>query len=333
MRAALIAFSERGMVLGRQLQGYFAAAGGESELSRCESGGLTPWTAERFDVFDALVYIGSCGIAVRAIAPFVKSKTSDPAVLVVDEQGTYVVSLLSGHIGGANEMTANMARWLHAIPVVTTATDVNGVFAVDTWARRQGLAIFNPERIKWISARFLAGETVRFKSLFPVEGELPPGMEFSDGQYDVLVTYRTRGQSEALRLVPPVVTLGVGCKKGISADALEDAFAQVLKKANCMPIAVKQVCSIDMKAGEPGLLEFCLRHRLPFVTYSAVELAAVPGNFAGSPFVRSVTGVDNVCERAAAKGSGEKGRLLTGKDAGGGITMALAIEPFTVRFG
>ncbi len=331
MNAAVIAFSEKGYTLGERLVSYFEQNGNTAELTRCAQGGLKEWTKASFNN-DALIFIGSCGIAVRAIAPLLKGKTSDPAVVVIDELATYVISLLSGHIGGANELTVGIARFLGAMPVITTATDVNGVFAIDTWAVKHGLKIANPERIKWVSARLLAGETVSIQSSLPVSGDLPSGIALCAKGGDVLITHRTRGREDALRLVPPVVTLGIGSHKGITLEAIEHAFKLMLKKSSCHPLAIVRVCSIDMKAQEPGILEFCRAHGLPYQTFSARELMAVPGVYNSSAFVKQVTGVDNVCERSAVLGSGAGGRLLAGKNAGNGVTMALAISPYMISF-
>jgi len=331
MNAAIIAFSERGYALGERLVSYFSKSGDTADLTRCTPGGLAGWTKAHFKN-DALIFIGSCGIAVRAVAPFLESKASDPAVVVIDEMASFVVSLLSGHIGGANDLTVVLARFLGAMPVVTTATDVNGVFAIDAWAVKRGLKISNPDRIKRISARLLAGETISIQSALPVTGRLPEGIKLCDKGGDVLITCRTRGREEALRLVAPIVTLGVGCKRDVTAETIERAFELTLKKASCHPLAVARVCSISLKAREPGILEFCRAHALPYKTFSAQELMAVQGVYTASAFVKQVTGVDNVCERSAVLGSGAGGRLLTGKDAGNGVTMALAISPYTICF-
>lgn len=331
MNAAVIAFSERGYALGERLMSYFAQNGDMAELTLCRQGGLEEWTKAHFR-HDALIFIGSCGIAVRAVAPFLAGKTKDPAVVVIDELAVCAVSLLSGHIGGANDLTVKLARFFDAIPVVTTATDVHGVFSVDAWAKRQGLKVANPERIKRISARLLAGETIEIKSIFPIMGRLPAGIALCDKGGDVLITHRTRGREDALRLIPPVVTLGVGCKKDVAPETIDRAFELTLKKASCHPLAVVRVCSIDQKAREPGILEFCRRHGLPYKTFSAQELMAVPGIYTASAFVKQATGADNVCERSAVLGSGKGGRLLTGKNAGNGVTMALAISPYAICF-
>lgn len=332
MSVGIIAFSERGISLGERIQSYFTEKNQPASLTRCLDGGLEGWTAEHFRQDSALVFIGSCGIAVRAVARHIVSKTSDPAVVVIDELATYSVALLSGHIGGANELASELASFTGAIAVITTATDRNGVFSIDTWAKKQNLSIVNPERIKSISVHLLVGEAVGVKSLFPIKGKLPKGLELLDGSYHVLITYKTNGKSDALRLVPRVITLGIGCRKDTDVSTIESAYALMLAKASCHPAAVARVCSIDMKADEPGILEFCSHHQLPYETFSAKELQKVPGTFTSSAFVQSVAGVSNVCERSAVLGS-KGGKLLSGKNAGFGVTMALAISPYTVRFG
>ncbi len=332
MKIAILSFSKKGLDLAKNLAEFLERDGDIVSFKRAESGELSVWTDKHFPEEDALIYISSCGIAIRAVAPFVKSKTSDPAVIVIDECGTFAVSLLSGHIGGANALAARAAKLIGAMPVITTATDRNGIFAFDSWASTHGLTVTNPERIKWVSARMLAGETIKIKSNFPIEGPLPEGTELADENYDVLITYRIRGKNDALRLVPKVVTLGIGCRKNIPANAIEEAFNSTLKKSGCHVASIERVCSVDLKANEPGILEFCKEHSLKFLTFSAEQLIKVPGNFTSSAFVKSVTGVDNVCERSAVLGSGENGKLISQKDAGNGITMALAIAPYTVRF-
>lgn len=332
MKVGLITFSEKGMQLGRRLCACFAAHGDDTTLARCENGRLELWVGEHFPADDALVFIGAAGIAVRGIAPYTKSKTSDPAVIVLDELGTFCISLLSGHLGGANDLTKDISHRIGSIPVITTATDRNGVFAVDSWARVNRLAVIHPERIKQVSAKLLAGETVRLKSAFPIAGELPKGLVMAEEACDILITYRTQNEDAVLRLIPKVVTLGIGCKSGVSAELIENAYKQTLKKADCYEAAIKRVCSIDLKANEPGLLTFCQKYELPFQTFSAEKLSSLYGSFSGSNFVKTATGVDNVCERSAVLGAGTGGKLILRKQVVNGVTVALAVEPYTVRF-
>lgn len=322
MTLRLISFTDRGQALAERLA---MALQGESQ--RCGRPlSLPEWTRQSFEAADALVFVGAAGIAVRAIAPYVQSKAADPAVVVVDECGTFAVPVLSGHLGGANDLARDIAGILGATAVITTATDLHGVFAVDEWARRQGCQVCNPEKIKGVSAALLSGRTVKLRSDWPISGQPPQGVVLTQGQdYDVLLTLGTDGR-DVLRLVPKIAVLGIGCKKGTPQAVIEQAFSALCRKAGIQAAAVAAVCSIDLKREEPGVLAFCRSHDLPYRTYSAQELQAVEGEFSASAFVQQTTGVDNVCERSAVLGSG--GTLCCKKTAGNGVTMALALRPF-----
>lgn len=322
MNIRLISFTDQGQRLANRL-----AEGLNGTAMRCgQPRSLDDWTKEGFSAADALIFVGAAGIAVRAIAPYVTSKLHDPAVVVVDETGAFAVSLLSGHLGGANDLTRQVAKLCGAIPVITTATDRNGVFSVDSWARIQGCTVENPRRIKEISSRLLSGETIKIASDWPIAGAVPDGVELTEMRnYDVHMTL-TKTEESALRIIPQIAVLGVGCKLGTPQAAIEQAFSELCDQENLCPEAFSLVCSIDRKAEEPGLLAFCKAHHLPFATYSAEQLMQAEGEFSASPFVRQITGVDNVCERSAVLGSG--GTLFVKKRAGNGVTMAAALNPF-----
>ena len=322
MKLAYLSFTEK----GRQLAGRLAAALGGS-VQRCgASCSLEAWTAAHFSPSDGLVYVGAAGIAVRAIAPHLKSKTTDPAVVVVDECARYAIPILSGHLGGANDLARAIGRVCGALPVLTTATDVNGVFAVDEWAKRQNCLVLNPEQIKTVSAKLLAGGTVTVQSSWPIAGQPPRNVcQTEDRGADVLLDIHP-GTGEKLHLVPRIAVLGVGCKKNVSFQTLETALAAFLTGAGVCEQAISAVASIDLKKNEPGLLDFCAAHGWPLKTYPAEQLREVEGQFTPSAFVKGVTGVDNVCERSAVLASG--GTLCQGKTARDGITMALALAPY-----
>ena len=322
MSRAYLAFTAKGEALARRL-----AEALPGSVSRC--GGdvtLKGWTAEHFAQDEALIFVGAVGIAVRAIAPHCRSKAADPAVVAVDEGGNFAVPLLSGHLGDANALARALAKACGAVPVITTATDVNGLFAVDLWAKAQGCALLEPERIKRVSGALLAGQTVRYWSPWPVAGETPAGVKKADAPEAADFALTLTPQGEALHLVPRIGVLGVGCRRGTTAQQLEEAFAAFCAASGLSPAAVCAAASIDLKKDEPGLAEFCKAHGWPITFYPADELRAVPGQFTPSAFVASVTGVDNVCERSAVKASG--GMLLLPKTAGGGVTLALAVRPF-----
>lgn len=313
---AYLAFTERGRALAERLR---AALGGEVSCTR-DGAALADWTAESFRAKRALVFVGAAGIAVRAIAPHLKSKASDPAVVAVDERGRFAVPLLSGHLGGANELARRIAAACGAAAAVTTATDAHGIFAVDEWARAQGMAVADAGKIKAVSAALLAGGSVAVRSEFPIGGEPPEGVFRTPGDgADVWVDIRPH---DALTLVPRALTLGVGCRRGTAREALEARFAAFCAENNVLPEAVADAATIDLKREEAGLAAFCAAHGWALRFYTAAELAAAEGTFTPSDFVARTAGVDNVCERAAVKAAG--GPLLAGKYAGGGVTFALA---------
>ena len=314
---AYLAFTGRGLELAKQLS---RQTGGTVSDGREEGFSLAEWTKQTFSTCRALVFIGAAGICVRAIAPFLKSKAEDPAVLCLDEAGRFVIPLLSGHLGGANALARELAAICGGIPVITTATDVNRVFAVDLWAKAQNLAIINPQRIKSVSAKILAGDSVVIACPRLIAGD-PPKQVSQGAEGDAAVTFR-RVPEEVLALVPRTAVLGIGCRKEISAQQIEDAFHLFCEESGLYPQCITVVSTIDRKATEPGLLSFCEAHGWPLCSYSAEELSALPGAYSASDFVRQTVGVDNVCERAAVCCSG--GELIESKFACSGVTFAVA---------
>ena len=268
-------------------------------------GTVSDWARQRFLPGNELVFVSACGIAVRAVAPFVKSKQSDPAVVCLDDQGQFVISLLSGHLGGANQLARRIAAVTGGTPVVTTATDVHGKTAVDEWAKEHDCAIENIGAVKRISSSVLDGERVGVA----VTDQLAPA------PWPVTLWLR-----------PRVLVLGVGCKRGTTMATLKSSLNDFLAGAGVSPLSLCAVASIDLKKDEAGLIGLADSLGVPFVTYSAAELAATPGRFTPSERVKSVTGVDNVCERAAVRCSG--GALVRSKTLYPGVTMALARKPY-----
>lgn len=349
MKVNIVSFSRRGAALGERLRAGLEEKGwqadtfgkggymeGDHKIRACQiKEPIGQWTGEHFSRSDALIFVGACGIAVRSIAPFIGHKTTDPAVVVVDERGRFAISLLSGHIGGGNGLAQTAAQIVGAQPVVTTATDLNQVFAVDIFAKKNGCHISDMKYAKEVSARLLEGEKVGFFSDFPWEGTLPPGLVERRAGMDLGIglTVFTKEKdpfSHTLYLIPRVVTVGIGCRKGISQGAVEAALKKAADQAGIFLDAIGQAASIDLKKEEPGLIGCLKEMDLPFKTFSAGELRAVEGAFTPSSFVSSVTGVDNVCERSAVLASG--GGLILRKTAWDGVTVAFAMEGWTPVF-
>ena len=318
-RITAVSFTERGARLAERICAALGGAHTEAHGDRAFS--LEAWTRDAFVSGDALLFVGAAGIAVRAIAPYVKSKAEDPAVLCVDELGRFVIPLLSGHLGGANALARRVADVTGGTAVITTATDLNGAFAVDLWAVRQDMAVLQPERIKTVSSAILRGESIRVTCPWPIGGAAPAQVCLS-AHGDVAVDVRPLG-GEALQLVPRILTLGIGCRRGTSGEELETVFRRFCAERRIVPKAIAAAASIDRKRDETGLLTFCERHGWPVTFYTADALAAVKGAFSASAFVASTVGVDNVCERAAVLAGGE---LFEKKYAADGVTFAVALR-------
>ncbi|MGN0163663.1 MAG: hypothetical protein ACI4EA_08830, partial [Candidatus Ornithomonoglobus sp.] len=159
MNISIISFTANGDALNKRISEYFAddVVHQTGKYLNPKSCSLAEWTGKAFGKSELIIFVGAAGVAVRAIAPYMVKKDTDPAVLVVDEAGRFVIPLLSGHIGGANTYAAVLAERLGGQAVITTATDINGVFAVDTWAVNNGYVIDNTEEIKRISGALLDG--------------------------------------------------------------------------------------------------------------------------------------------------------------------------------
>ena len=328
MKLAVFAFTRRGCALARKAAAILNPDGCRQFAPEAFRPGdfeayqppLSDFVRPLFSWADVLLFVGSTGMAVRAIAPWVKDKKTDPAVLVMDEGGQFVISLLSGHIGGANALTRQLARAFGATGVITTATDVRGRFSVDDWAARNGLAIGSMKAAKQVSAAILEGD-VPLLCDYPIATDLPRGIvPGSSGPIGIYIGWRDIAPfGTTLRLIPRVLNLGIGCRRGTSEEAIAAAVEGVLGD---IPLeAVAKVVSIDLKQDEPGLLAFCARRGLPAVFYSAETLNRVPGDFPASERVRAVTGVDNVCQRSAMV---DGVNCIIEKTALNGVTVAVA---------
>lgn len=341
MKVALVSFTKKGADMCRRIEigltsrKHLCKAYGMKAYA--EEAGILPlqnslglWTQDAFSQCEALVFVGACGIAVRTIAPYVKNKTVDPAVVVVDEKGKYAISLLSGHMGGANNFTLEIAEIIGAEPVITTATDLNHKFAVDQWARKHHIWLGEMQIAKEISARILNGEMIGVSSDYPIEGRLPEQLLYEKDAGDLIIGFmlsiyeNKKPFKQTLHLVPKTVTIGMGCRKGISLEAAEALLHKVFKEQSISVHALERLCSIDIKKEEAALNQLAKKLGVPFEVFSSEELAQVEGEFTCSDFVASVTGVDNVSERAAVLGS--QGRLIVKKQTLNGVTLALAIR-------
>lgn len=339
MKAAIFAYSRQGCETAKRVRACLEADDVRvytmERLSQpgfeCIEKPTNAFYGALFRQMDAMIFVGSCGIAVREIAPHIKDKKTDPAVVVIDELCQHMIPLLSGHIGGANALAERLARNLGAAAVITTATDINRKFSVDAWAAGNGYVIADMSAAKAVSAAVLE-QNVPLLSDYPVVTEYPRGVVSGDsGAVGICISCKIKEPFEnTLRLIPPILHLGIGCRRDTDAAVIGEAVESVLREHGIDRRSIKCAASIDLKKNEPGLLRFCEDNCWPVCFYSAEELAALTGDFSSSEFVSRITGVDNVCERAAMAGAEY---LIVRKTARNGVTVALAEEKWEVRFG
>lgn len=301
----------------------------DERLTKCY---LKEWVLEGFEKKQCMVFIGAAGIAVRSISPYVKDKLTDPPVIVIDEKGEFVIPILSGHVGGANAIAKGISKAIGATAVITTATDVNNLFAVDTFAKINNLILKERELAKKVSAEILNGKEIGFGSDVELKGKIPENLtQRENGNLGFIISiYKKKCFKDTLHLIPKAVILGIGCKKGTSDKDIEQAVFKALDERNIDIISVAEVATIDLKKNEKGLVDFCKKMNVNLRCFSSTELKNAKGSFTSSDFVKETTGVDNVCERAAVLASG--GKLIIKKTTGNGVTVAAAIKSWSVEF-
>jgi len=293
---------------------------------------LVEWTRESFLIHAPIVFVGATGIAVRSIAQFVEDKLTDSPVIVIDDNAKFVIPILSGHMGGANELAMIIAGLLNSTPVITTSTDVNGLFSVDVFAAKNGLKVINRNGIREVSAKLLKEKEITLAvepgidilpEALPKEVRVVRKTDFSN--VDVYVTTGgINSENAILTLQAKMYVVGIGCKKNMDYDVINEMVQTVLSSNDLRMADISGISSIDLKERERGLLLLSSINHIPLKTFSADELNALVGEFSTSEFVQSVTGVSNVCERAAMALAGEGGEIIVPKQANNGVTVSVA---------
>jgi cobalt-precorrin 5A hydrolase len=348
MKIAVLAVTEKGAGLGAKLTGFLKDAGHQAHLytvpgvsaklegvTRLE-GPLSGEMGGLFRAYRGIVMIMALGIVVRIIAPHMDNKRKDPAVVAMDDGGNFAISVLSGHAGGANDLARLIAGLTGARAVITTATDVAGAPAVDVLARDYKLEPERAEAVKRINAALARGERVRVYSEYklPLEDRAWEQHPWESLQGEragkrVIVTGRTdvTAGEEDILLRPRNLVAGVGCKKGVDRAVILGEIKRALATAGRSVLCLRALATIDLKAGEKGLLEAAGDLGLPLLTFDSVEINRAMEELAlqKSVYVNSTMGVGGVCEPAAMLAC-RKGVLLAGKIKGPGVTVALAEE-------
>lgn len=284
-----------------------------------------------FNQYSSHVFVTAAGIAVRCIAPHLKGKDSDPAVVVMDQEGKFAVSLLSGHLGGANVLAEQCAEIVSGQAVITTATDSAGLPSLDMLAEAKGLGIGNLDRVKIVNGALLDGVKVQVydpHNCLGVAGDskfVPVGkrQEWRAGKPGVWVSYRTDCiDGNALRLYPRVLTLGMGCRRGVPETDISAHLRNVFDAAGLALQSVVSLGSVDLKADEAGLLQAAAGMGIEPTFFAKEQLDAVAApNPSGAVMDR--VGVGSVAEASAILLS-EGGELIVEKTKTKTVTLAVA---------
>ena len=252
-----------------------------------------------FDDVDAIVFTCSLGICVRVIAPFIKSKKTDPAVVCIPNGGLMAISVLSGHLGGANKLATELAGILGAQPIITTATDIMGIKAPDIIAKENGLYIDSMADCKKISSILVDSGEVAILDEDGIIKE-PGYKEYNENErYEGIITITNKADryyDNCLKLIRRNIVLGIGCRKNYDPEQMKTQVLDKLKEMNLHEKSIAVVCSIDIKAQEPAIMELSKYFGVPYKTFTAKQILKVENLFKVSEFVKSAIGVGAVAE-------------------------------------
>ena len=301
--------------------------------------GLKEFISQIFDKYDYLVFIMATGIVVRTIAPLIISKFSDPAILVMDEKGNNIISLLSGHMGGANEMTLYMSDLINSHPVITTATDVNKKSSLDMIAKKLNGHIddFRDNVLK-INSMLVNNEEVHLY----IDGNYKinhNGFTLYDEKTDldkvrnlVIVTNKKdinkilnknieNLNEKIIKVTPKDIVIGVGCKKNTNSDHMKNSLIKFLAEYNIDINAVKEIGSIEIKKDEKAIIDLAKFLDVKFKTFSVEEISKVDYLYEKSDWVKKNVGVYSVSDPVAHLLS--EGRVIINKQKYDGITFSI----------
>lgn len=333
MTKVLICYiTESGKKLGQKIQEKLFQS---AVLSRLESGGHNHFFKNAFENYNVIIAIMAVGIVVRGIAKYIKDKTVDPAVIVLDEKGKYAISLLSGHIGGANEITKKIAETIGAQPVITTASDLNNYPAIDSYAKENKYIISDKDLYKKLVMSMLDGKEI---SVFVEEAESRKFFErnpfviynnlekFRQASFPKIYVGIYKIDEETLHLIPKKLALGIGFHKGIMGDELFNFIEKIFKENSLWLSSVRKIATIDKRQGEKGFEDLAKRLKAKAYYYSEDEIKKID-IFDKSQKVLKYHKVGNISETCAYIAS-NGGKIIVPKIKGGNVTVCIAQERY-----
>lgn len=335
MKIACISFTQRGKEIGERL--VKSSSNNKYTVRHFINGEIPGGIKSRMTYlvkeYDGLIFISATGIAFRLMNPYIVNKTQDPAVVVVDDGGKFSISLLSGHIGGANELARWVGNILGAIPVITTASDNRGIESIDLFAMKNNYYMEDMEAVKDITAMMVNGSKIGFYSEM---GEIIDydnlivldNLKDIDPSIDGVIIVSSEKQinnsyEKYCRLIPKNINIGIGCRRGVEVKRIIDAIKNILDQLNLSSKGIKAIGTVEVKRDEIGIKEACNHFNCPFKIFTLDEIRKVEDKFPKSQFVKKTIGVYSVSEPSAYLLGG---RMLTGRLKMDGITITIAKE-------
>ena len=321
MKLAVITVTEKGVRNGLKIKekincDVFTISKFMKEKTLLIENGLQNFFEKNLLKYDTFLFITASGIAVRTIAPFIKSKDKDPAVLTMDEEGNFIISLLSGHLGGANEAAKILGEITGAVPVISTASDVSGKIAVDTIAMKINGKLESLESAKKVTSLIVAGKEVCIKVPENIENENPEGV--------ILIS--NRKNIEIAKIIPQNIVVGIGCKKNKEAEKIINAVKDSFEKLNLCEESIRVFATVDIKENEAGIIGTAEYFGKELKIISREEIQKIENNFETSQFVKKSIGVGAVSAPCAFIEGKGKGKFLSEKLKYDGITISIFEE-------
>ncbi len=299
---SIISFTSSGFKIGKKIENHFENC--KHYYHKDLGVKVSSLMKDIYEESQAIVFISATGIAVRMISPYIKNKKVDPAVLVIDDQGRFIIPLFSGHLGGANELSKKITELFpKSTLVITTASDSRGFISPDLFVKDMGFYFYNEEKLTEFTSAMVEGEKIYLYSEVEINWDYPNFIRIDslenikDSEKLIYISSRKiSGKYNYLQIIPKNLHLGIGCRRGVSSKLMREFVEEVFKDNKLLPEAIESISSIDLKSDEQGILELAKNYKAKTIFYRTEELQEVEYMFEISEFVRKTVGTGSVAE-------------------------------------
>lgn len=323
---SIISFTSSGFKIGKKIENNFANC--KHYFHKELDIKISSLMKDIYEESQAIIFISATGIAVRMISPYIKNKKVDPAVVVIDDQGKFIIPLLSGHLGGSNELSKKISEiFPKSTLVMTTASDSRGFTSPDLFAKDMGFCFYNEEKLTEFTSAMVEGEEIYLYSEVEINWDYSNFTRIysleniKDSQKLIYISSKKiSGKYNYLQIIPKNLHLGIGCRRGVGSKLMRDFIEEVFKDNNLLPEAIESISSIDLKSDEQGILELAKNYKAKTIFYSQEDLKKVEDMFEISEFVRKTVGTSSVAEGSCYLTSRN---IIVDKKIGPSMTLAI----------